>query len=99
VTDPAESLMASACELVRAYVQAHLVDREELTAHQEGNDALMALGTLKQAFRTDVSPILAVARERAGGALDPVAAFRASGYRRHKDAERPSRRRSGGGIV
>jgi L-rhamnose isomerase/sugar isomerase len=99
VTDPAESLMASACELVRAYVQAHLVDREELTSHQRGNDALMALETLKQAFRTDVSPILAVARERAGGALDPVAAFRASGYRRHKGAERPSRRRSGGGIV
>jgi L-rhamnose isomerase/sugar isomerase len=99
VTDPAESLMASACELVRAYVQAHLVDREELTSHQRGNDALMALETLKQAFRTDVSPILAVARERAGGALDPVAAFRASGYRRHKAAERPARRRTGGGIV
>ena len=42
----------------------------------------MALETLKRAFRTDVSPILAVARERAGGALDPIAAFRASGYRR-----------------
>ena len=28
VTDPAESLMVSAVELVRAYVQAHLVDRD-----------------------------------------------------------------------
>ena len=99
VTDPAESLMASACELVRAYVQAHLVDRDELAGHQQGNDALMALESLKRAFRTDVSPILAVARERAGGALDPVAAFRASGYRRHKDTERPARKRTGGGIV
>ena len=30
VTDPIESLMTSAIELVRAYVQAHLVDREAL---------------------------------------------------------------------
>ena len=43
VTDPIESLMTSAVELVRAYVQAHLVDRAELGDHQEGNDALMAL--------------------------------------------------------
>jgi L-rhamnose isomerase/sugar isomerase len=50
-------------------------------------------------FRTDVSPILAVARERSGGALDPLGAFRACGYRRQKDAERPARMRTGGGIV
>ena len=30
VTDPIESLMTSAIEVVRAYVQAHLVDREAL---------------------------------------------------------------------
>src|SRR5438067_9948216 len=35
VTDPIESLMTSAAELVRAYVQAHLVDRDALTAAQE----------------------------------------------------------------
>jgi L-rhamnose isomerase/sugar isomerase len=101
VSDPVESLMASAVELVRAYVQAHLVDRRELAEHQRRNDALMALETLKRAFRTDVSPILAVARERAGGAFDPIGAFRASGYRRQKDAERPARMRTGagGGIV
>ncbi|HVR69655.1 MAG TPA: L-rhamnose catabolism isomerase [Vicinamibacteria bacterium] len=99
VTDPAESLMASAAELLRAYVQAHLVDRAELAEHQERNDALMALETLKRAFRTDVSPILAVARERAGGAFDPIGAFRASGYRAQKDAERPARRRTGGGGI
>jgi L-rhamnose isomerase/sugar isomerase len=99
VTDPVESLMASAQELARAYVQAHLVDRGQLAEHQRRNDALMALETLKRAFRTDVSPILAAARERAGGALDPLGAFRASGYRRHKDAERPAPRRSGGGGI
>jgi L-rhamnose isomerase/sugar isomerase len=99
VTDPIESLMTSAGELVRAYVQAHLVDRVALHGHQERNDALMALQTLKQAFTADVGPILAMARHRAGGALDPVAAYRASGYRQRKTEERPARDDSGSGIV
>ena len=38
VTDPAESLMTSAVEVVRAYVQAHLVDRAALAAAQEKCD-------------------------------------------------------------
>ena len=58
VTDPVESLVTSATELVRAYVQAHLVDREALAQYQEQNDALMALQALKEAFTCDVSPIL-----------------------------------------
>jgi L-rhamnose isomerase / sugar isomerase len=99
VTDPLESLMASAAELVRSYVQAHLVDRAALRAHQQDNDALMALQVLKQAFITDVSPILAMARCRAGGAIDPIATWRSSGYRRHKAEERPAEARRGAGIV
>jgi L-rhamnose isomerase/sugar isomerase len=99
VTDPIESLMTSAVEVVRAYVQAHLVDRAELQEAQERNDAIRALALLKQAFTTDVSPILAVARLRAGGAVDPVAAYRASGYRSRKAEERPASVRQGAGIV
>src|SRR5436190_9235146 len=100
VTDPIESLMTSAAELTRAYVQAHLVDREALTAAQEKCDPLVALTTLKQAFTTDVSPILARARERAGGAIDPVATYRASGYRQHKAEERPAQKgAAASGIV
>jgi L-rhamnose isomerase/sugar isomerase len=99
VTDPIESLMTSAVEVVRAYVQAHLVDRVRLAEYQEKNDALMALGTLKSAFQTDVSPILAMARYRAGGAIDPVALYRASGYRARAVTARPSSGRGGSGIV
>jgi L-rhamnose isomerase/sugar isomerase len=99
VTDPIESLMMSAVELTRAYVQSHLVDRAALEEAQEKCDALMALATLKQAFTTDVSPILATARERAGGAIDPVAAYRASGYRQHKAEERPAKVGVVAGIV
>ena len=99
VTDPIESLITSAAELVRAYVQAHLVDRKALDAHQAANDPLMALQTLKQAFNTDVTPILAMARYRDGGAIDPVAVYRASGYRRRTERARPAAARSSAGIV
>jgi L-rhamnose isomerase/sugar isomerase len=100
VTDPIESLMISAAELTRAYVQAHLVDRGALTAAQERCDPLLALSTLKQAFTMDVSPILAVARERAGGAVDPITTYRASGYRQRKGEERPATKEAtASGIV
>jgi L-rhamnose isomerase/sugar isomerase len=99
VTDPIESLMMSAVELTRAYAQAHLVDRAALKDAQEKCDPLRALATLKQAFTTDVSPILAMARARAGGAIDPVGAYRASGYRARKAEERPSTLGVAAGIV
>jgi L-rhamnose isomerase/sugar isomerase len=53
VTDPIESLMTSACEVVRAYVQAHLIDREKLQEAQQKGDAIAALSILKAAFTTD----------------------------------------------
>jgi len=99
VTDPIESLMTSVVEIVRAYVQANLVDRDALAAHQSANDPLMALQTLKLAFNTDVAPILAMARHRAGGAIDPVAVYRASGYRQRMQCARPAGARSSAGIV
>lgn len=100
VTDPIESLMVSAGEVVRAYVQAHLIDRAALAEAQERCDAIAALAILKRAFHTDVGPILAKARQRAGGAIDPIAVYRASGYRQRKAEERPAVARGlGGGIV
>jgi len=99
VTDPIESLMVSAMEVQRAYALALLVDREALVGHQDANDALMATTTLKQAFRTDVEPILAMARLEKNAAIDPVAAYRASGYRTKIANERPAVSGAGGGIV
>ncbi len=99
VTDPIESLMASAMEVQRAYVQACLVDRGALHAAQDRNDAILALATLKQAFTTDVSPILAMARHAGGGAADPVAVYRESRYRQVMAEKRPAPQRRGAGIV
>ncbi len=99
VTDPIESLMVSAMEIERAYVQAHLVDRVALATYQEANDALMASESLKLAFRTDVDPILAMARHDKGASIDPVATYRASGYRQKIGDVRPKVTSAGGGIV
>lgn len=99
VTDPIESLMSSAMEVQRAYAQALLVDRTALAGFQDENDALMASATLKAGFRTDVEAILAMARLESGGAIDPISAYRASGYRAKISAERPAVSGAGGGIV
>ena len=85
--------------LQRAHAQTLLVDRAALADYQAANDALMALATLQRAFTTDVAPILATARARAGGAIDPIAVYRASGYRGRRDAERRQTAKLGGGIV
>ena len=99
VTDPIESLMRSANEVRRAYAQALLINREDLNAYQESNDALMASELLKNAFRIDVEPILAAARLQDGGAIDPIAAYRISGYRAKVASIRPRTLSGGGGIV
>ena len=99
VTDPIESLMLSAVEVQRAYATALLVDRKSLEGFQDANDALMATQTLKAGYRTDVEPILAMARLKSGGAIDPVAAYRAAGYRAKVAAERPAAVGGSGGIV
>jgi len=99
LTDPIESLMNSAAEVQRSYVKALLVDREALDEYQDANDALMAANTLKIAYNTDVSPILAMARQRSGGAIDPVATYRAAGYRQQLASVRPAAGGSSSGIV
>ena len=99
VTDPIESLMASAMQVQRSFVQALLVDRAALDAAQQANDALAATQLLQRAFQTDVTPILQRLRLEAGAAIDPIAVYRASGYRARMAAQRPAALAGGGGIV
>lgn len=99
VTDPVESLMNSAASVQQTYVQAMLVDRKALYAAQDANDALTASNTLQSAYQTDVRSILAMARYKSGGAINPIAAFRASGYRQSVAEQRPSSNHGGSGIV
>ena len=99
VTDPIESLITSAAEVQRSYLQALCVDRDKLESYQQDNDVMLASQCLKNGFRTDVEPILAMARYELGGAIDPIAAYRASGYRYRKAQERPASGTGGSGIV
>ena len=99
VTDPIESLMLSAADVQRAYAQALLVDRAGLKAAQEGHDALAATQALRLAYRTDVEPILAMARMEQGGAIDLLATYRASGYRAKVAEIRPEIAAGSSGIV
>ncbi len=99
VTDPIESLMLSAADVQRAYAQALLVDRKVLKAAQDANAALAATQELRKAFSTDVEPILAQARLDQGGAIDPLAAYRAAGYRAKVAEIRPEIAAGSSGIV
>ena len=70
-----------------------------LLEYRIGNDVLMAAQTLKRGFTTDVTPILAQARVSKGAAIDPIGAYRASGYRAKCGDMRPGKQSLGGGIV
>ncbi|MEP2653408.1 MAG: L-rhamnose catabolism isomerase [Paraglaciecola sp.] len=99
VTDPIESLMNSAEEVQRSYIKALLIDRDALYGYQHANDAMMASSELKKAFNLDVSAILAMARYRDGGAIDPIATYRQSGYRQSVAKLRPAVAGNASGIV
>jgi L-rhamnose isomerase / sugar isomerase len=88
--DPIEALLQTVDQLQQAYAKANLVAHDELAEHQSSGDVMMAERTLKRAYETDVRPLVAEARRRKGGAIDPVMAFRALGYRADKTQERPS---------
>jgi L-rhamnose isomerase/sugar isomerase len=88
--DPIESLLQTVDQLQQAYAKACLVDHDALAEHQQSGDVMMAERALKQAYETDVRVLVAEARRRSGGALDPVMAFRESGHRAQKAIERPA---------
>jgi L-rhamnose isomerase/sugar isomerase len=73
--DPLVDLLQSVEAIMIAYAQALLVDRKALKEAQKNNDIVKAQNILQNAFRTDVRPIVAEARLRAGAALDPLQLF------------------------
>jgi L-rhamnose isomerase/sugar isomerase len=86
--DPIEALLQTVDQLQQAHAKACLVQSAALASFQHSGDVIMAEKTLKQAYETDVRPLVAEVRRRRGGAIDPIAAFRESGYRARTVAER-----------
>jgi L-rhamnose isomerase / sugar isomerase len=76
VKDPLEDLLQSVEAIKLAYAQSLLVDRRALEKAQAQNDVARAQEILQHAYRTDVRPLVAEARIRAGGALHPMECFR-----------------------
>lgn len=91
VKDPLEDLLQSVEAIKVAYAQALLVDRSALQQAQQKNDVVAAQEVLQAAYRTDVRPLLAEARRRAGAAIDPIRLFRNLDVRSSLVKERGSR--------
>ena len=88
VKDPLEDLLQSIEAIMIAYAQALIVDTKVLKEAQAVNDVVKAQEILQAAYRTDVRPLVAEARLRAGGALQPVQLFRALKVREQLIKER-----------
>ncbi len=76
VKDPLEDLIQSVEAIMLAYAQALTVDRFKLSEAQDNNDVVAAQEILQNTFRTDLRPVIAEARQRSGGALNPLRCFR-----------------------
>lgn len=88
IKDPLEDLLQSVEAIKIAYAQALLIDQKALASARNNNDVVTAQEILQTAYRTDVRPIVAEARLRAGGALSPIEFFRQQKVREHLIKER-----------
>jgi L-rhamnose isomerase / sugar isomerase len=93
-----ESMIQSVVNVQEAYARALLVGRKTLRDAQLAGDVVLAEETVQGAFRTDVTPLLAQVREEMGLAVDPLAAYRASGYYQQACAERGKAGGDGSGF-
>lgn len=88
VKDPLEDLLQSVEAIKIAYAQALIVDRKQLIDSQHINDAVKSQEIVQNAYRTDVRPLLAEARKRAGAAINPLEVFRKNKVREKLIEER-----------
>jgi L-rhamnose isomerase/sugar isomerase len=88
-----EEMIQTACTAQELYLKATLVDREKLVANQAKGNLIDAEECLREAFFTDVRPILREWRKSKGLGEDPLAAHRESGYNEKAEAERAERNR------
>ena len=96
VKDPLEDLLQSVEAIMLSYAQALLVDldRKKLVSAQQANDTVASQEILQNSFRTDVRALVAEARLRAGGALDPLGL-----YRHEKIREQLMKKRGAGAVA
>ena len=99
VTDPIESLILSANEIAINYAKSLIVNYKELENYQDSNDPIKCMQILKDAFKTDVTPIIEQARFENSNAIDPISIYRLLNYKKEKSKLRKSSKGSSSGIV
>ena len=89
-------MILSVLNCQEAYAKALLVPRKQLADAQGAGEVLYAHHLITEAYRTDVRPLVAQVREEMGVPVDPIAAYRSSGYEEKIRQERGLVSTSGG---
>ena len=76
VKDPVEDLLQSVESILQAYAKSLLIDHHTLKMAQQNNDVSLCQEILQDAYQTDVRSLIAEARLRQGGTIDPIGFFR-----------------------
>jgi L-rhamnose isomerase/sugar isomerase len=87
-----EAMIQTATNAQELFAKACLVDRTKLRNAQTRRNIIDAEDCLRDAFDTDVRPMLAEWRKKRSLDPDPLSAYRASGYEARVARERESRR-------
>jgi L-rhamnose isomerase/sugar isomerase len=85
-----EAMIQSVLHIQSAHAKALLIDRTQLAQAQAAGDVLAAYRVLRDAYETDVRPLLARARVEAGLHPNPIVAHREGGYAAKVARERGS---------
>ncbi|WP_274650435.1 L-rhamnose isomerase [Paenibacillus humicola] len=75
-----QAMIRSVLNVQTQYAKALLVNLDEVRAAQEAQDVMAAEDAVRSAYEIDVTPLLHALREEQGLPLDPMKAFRESGY-------------------
>jgi L-rhamnose isomerase / sugar isomerase len=89
-----EAMIQTVMTAQELYAKAAVIDHEGLEQAREHQQVIDAENILKDAFSTDVRPLLADWREARSLQRDPLVAFRNSGYLKKVSAERRGNKKS-----
>jgi L-rhamnose isomerase/sugar isomerase len=92
------AIIRSVMNVQEATAKALLVDRDALSAAQASGDVLDANAVLMDAYNTDVRPLLAEVREEMGLDVNPIAAYKRSGWAEKIVASRVGGEQAGWGA-
>jgi L-rhamnose isomerase / sugar isomerase len=87
-----EAMIQTAVIAQELYAKAAAVDHAKLASHQERNEQIDAEECVRQAFFMNIQPLILEWRKERNLPLDPLAAFRESGYEKRAASERRARR-------